>query len=368
VTIGLPGTALRSAIIGAGFIGEVHARAVRACGGQVVAVVSSTPEGSAAAAVRLGATRSARTVEELVSADDIDVVHVCTPNDVHAELTLSAISAGKHVICEKPLATDLDTARRLSTAADERGVVAAVPFVYRFYPTVRDARERVRHGETGPLRLLHGSYLQDWLAEPHDNNWRVDPSRGGESRAFADIGVHWCDLVEFTTGHRIRQVSARLVTTHAQRHGPGQMESVATEDVALVQFDTDLGAVGSVVVSQVTHGRKNRLWFSLDGDLASLSFDQEHPDSLWIGGRDRTTLVTRGGAPAGQPGGRYNILPAGHPQGYQDCFNAFVADVYAAVSGAIPDGLPTFADGLRAAAVTHAVVESHKREAWVEVL
>src|SRR5262249_24126031 len=151
--------------------------------------------------------------------DDIDIVHVCTPNDVHAAITLQAIAAGKHVVCEKPLATDLDSARRLAVTADETGVVAAVPFVYRFYPTIRDARDRVRKGDTGPLSLRPGSHLRDGRAEPQDNNWRVDPAKGGESRAFADIGVHWCDLVEFTSGHRIRRVSARLLTTHAQRRG-----------------------------------------------------------------------------------------------------------------------------------------------------
>jgi predicted dehydrogenase len=367
VVVGRSPLGKRSGIVGAGFTGEVHARAVRACGGLLVAVATSTPERSEAAAGRLGASRVARTVEELVAADDIDIIHVCTPNDVHAAITLQAIAAGKHVVCEKPLATDLDGARLLTSTAEEMGVVAAVPFVYRFYPSIRDARDRVRNGDTGQLRLLHGSYLQDWLAEPQDNNWRVDPAKGGESRAFADIGVHWCDLVEFTSGHRIQRVSARLTTTHAERRGAVAMEGVATEDVALVQFDTDGGAVGSVVVSQVTHGRKNRLWLSLDGDTASLSFDQENPDSLWIGGREQTTLVHRGGSPR-ERSGRYNVLPAGHPQGYQDCFNAFIGDVYAAVAGTVPDGLPMFADGLRAASVTHAVVESHKREAWVEVV
>jgi len=357
----------RSAIVGAGFIGEVHARAVRACGGELIAVVSSTPERSRAAAERLGALRTAVSVDELVAADDIDVVHVCTPNDAHADIAGRAIAAGKHVVCEKPLATDLDAARLLAAAADSAGVVTAVPFVYRFYPTVRDARERVRTGETGPLRLLHGSYLQDWLAGPRDNNWRVDASRGGQSRAFADVGVHWCDLIEFTSGHRIRQLSARLLTTHPQREGAAGMERVETEDVAIVQFETDFGAVGSVVVSQVTHGRKNRLWMSLDGDAGSLAFNQEQPDALWFGSRERTSVLARGGPPS-PAADRYNILPAGHPQGYQDCFNAFVGDVYDAVAGAEPDGLPTFADGVRASALTDAVIESHKREAWVEVL
>ena len=178
----------RSAIVGAGFIGEVHARAIRGAGGVLAAVAGRDASSSSAAATRLLAER-ASSVEELVGADDIDVIHICTPNHLHAPLTERVVAAGKHVVCEKPLATNLDDARRMAELVAEAPLVAAVPFVYRFYPTVRDARGRVRRGDTGPLRLLHGSYLQDWLSRPEEDNWRVEPSRGGSSRAFADIGV-----------------------------------------------------------------------------------------------------------------------------------------------------------------------------------
>ena len=341
---------MRSAIVGTGFIGTVHARAVRAAGGTVSGVAASTPSRSADAAERLFAGRAA-TAEDLVTADDVDVVHVCTPNHLHVPLVARALAAGKHVICEKPLATDLAGARHLTDLAASAGLVAAVPFVYRFYPTVREARTRIASG--GPLHLLHGSYLQDWLSRPEDGNWRVDASLGGASRAFGDIGVHWCDLVEFASGHRIVRLCARLLRAFPER---------GTEDGATVLFETDRGAVGSVVISQVSPGRKNRLWFSLDGADASYQFDQELPDSLWIGGRSTAVVVPRGTEPTA-----YDVLPVGHPQGYQDCFTAFVADVYAAIAGGQPDGLPTFADGLRAAVLTDAVLDSAARDTWVEV-
>ena len=181
--------------------------------GVVAAVAGSNPRSSAAAASRLRAERAASSAEELVDAEDVDVVHICTPNHLHAPLAERAMPAGKHVICEKPLSTGVDSSRRLADLAATAVGVTAVPFVYRFYPTVRDARGRVRRGDVGPLRLLHGSYLQDWLSRPDEHNWRVDPSLGGGSRAFGDIGVHWCDLVEFVTGHRI----TRLVGPHADR-------------------------------------------------------------------------------------------------------------------------------------------------------
>ncbi|MEV6345538.1 Gfo/Idh/MocA family oxidoreductase [Actinoplanes sp. NPDC051851] len=361
----------RSGVIGAGFMGEVHSRAVRAAGGEVTVVAAASPGSARAAVDRLHAGRAAASAEELIAAEDVDIVHICTPNHLHVPLALAAIEAGKHVICEKPLAIDAADAARLTDAAAAAGVIAAVPFVYRFYPTVRDARTRVQRGDAGELRLLHGSYLQDWLAAPDDTNWRVDAALGGASRAFGDIGVHWCDLVEFASGHRIARLCARVLTTHDRRPAPadsgtrtGIRERVGTEDVATVLFETDRGALGSVVISQITHGRKNRLWFSLDGSEASLSFDQELPDTLWVGGRDQNATVFRGATRAS----RYDVLPTGHPQGYQDCFTAFVNDVYAAVAGDPPDGLPTFADGRRAAALTAAVLDAAKTGSWVEVL
>jgi predicted dehydrogenase len=278
-----------------------------------------------------------------------------------------ALAAGRPVVCEKPLATTVEDARRLTTAAAQAAVVATVPFVYRFYGTVREARARIAAGEPGPLRLLHGTYLQDWLSKAEDSNWRVDPALGGASRAFGDIGVHWCDLMEFVTGHRVTRLTARMVTAFDRRPSASGSAEVGTEDAATVLFETDRGAAGSLVISQVSPGRKNRLWFSFDGADASYGFDQENPDNLWVGGRAGNQIVPRGAEGTSDAAARYSIVPAGHPQGYQDCFNAFVADTYAAIAGAPPDGLPTFADGLRAAQLTQAVVESAASQTWVEV-
>jgi predicted dehydrogenase len=357
---------IRSGIIGAGMIAEVHARAVRASGGSVIAVADGSADTVEMSAARLGAERAAYSVGELIDSADVDVVHVCVPNHIHAPIAEEALLAGKAVICEKPLAVDTTTARSLLELAQSAGVVHAVPFVYRFYPTVREARAWVAKGAAGPIRLIHGSYLQDWLALPSDHNWRVDASIGGASRAFADIGVHWCDLVEFATGQRIVRLAANLITAYPSRPVGGERRPVDTEDAATMLFETDAGAIGSLVLSQVSHGRKNRLWFSLDGETASLAFDQELPDSLWIGGRE-TNQILRRGASSGGAVDRYNVLPAGHPQGYQDSFTAFISDVHAHMEGLPVDGLPTFEDGLRAAQLTEAVLKSAERQNWVEV-
>jgi predicted dehydrogenase len=353
---------VRAGIVGTGFMGTVHARAVRRAGGVVAAVVGSSPESSRAGAERIGAELAADSVEELLATADVDVVHVCTPNATHAPLVRQVLAAGRHVVCEKPLAVAPAEAEELVRLAWAAGVTATVPFVYRFYPMVREARSRVADGTSGPVRLLHGSYLQDWLAEDGDDDWRVDAAAGGASRAFADIGVHWCDLVEFVSGHRITRVAARTVVAVPERGG----RRVTTEDAAVVLFETDGGATGNLTISQVSQGRKNRLWFSIDGSTESLCFDQENPESLWIGGREVNRQLLRGTGE--HPGAaRYTVVPAGHPQGYQDCFDAFVADTYAAVGGEAPDGLPTFADGLRAARLTQAVLDSSRSSTWVDV-
>ena len=353
---------IRAGIVGVGFMGIVHARAIRRSGGVISRVVGSTAESSRAAAERFAPETPTETVEALIGAQDVDVVHVCTPNLLHAPVVRAAFRAGKHVVCEKPLAVTAEEARELAELAAAAGVTATVPFVYRFYPAVREARARVTDGSTGPLHLLHGSYLQDWLAGETDDDWRVDPEAGGPSRAFADIGVHWCDLVEFVSGHRIVRLAAQTLIAVPVRGG----RPVRTEDAAVVSFQTDRGAAGCVTVSQVSPGRKNRLWFSLDGATQSLSFDQENPETLWAGTRAAVLQLPRG-AQDSPAAARYSVLPAGHPQGYQDCFDAFVADTYAALSGEAPDGLPTFADGLRAARLTQAVLQSAHEKSWVEV-
>ena len=371
----------RVGIAGTGFIGAVHARAARLAGARLVGVAASTPERSADAARRLGAERAFDSAQALAEAPDIDVVHVCTPNHLHLPVAEAALAAGKHVICEKPLAIDVAGAQRLTELAEASGHWATVPFVYRYHATVREARERVRSGRTGSVRLVHGTYLQDWLLRPEDDNWRVESDLGGASRAFADIGSHWCDLAEFVTGHRITRLAAQTLTAVTDRvradHREafaggdtvgGETRAVGTEDAAIMQFETDRGAVGSTVISQISAGRKNRLWLEVDGAEESVVFDQEEPESLWCGRREAATIVKRDPAFLSPPAARLAWLPAGHAQGYADCFDAFVADTYASIRSDEPvDGLPVFADGLRTALITDAVLASAREDRWIDV-
>ncbi|MGW5875476.1 Gfo/Idh/MocA family protein [Nocardiopsis terrae] len=358
--------AYRAAVIGTGFMGRVHSHAVRASGGEVVGVAGSSPEKAEVFRAANGIARAHADALELVRSPDVDVVHVCTPNHLHAPLSLAALSAGKHVVCEKPLATDAGTARELTRTAREAERVAVVPFVYRFHPMVREARARIAAGSIGRVSLAHGGYLQDWLLYPEEDNWRVDPKVGGPTRAFGDIGSHWCDMLEFVTGDRITAVSAQT-SRIADTRGEDGGRAVTTEDLVTFQFTTAGGTVGSAVISQVSPGRKNQLVLEVSGTEGSLRFDQERPETLWAGGRGRTGTVSRDDPALSPDAARLSGLPVGHPQGYQDCFNSLVADTAAAIAGSAPEGLPVFADGLRTAVLAESVLTSARERRWVDV-
>ncbi len=372
---------LRTGVIGTGFIGRVHTRSALLAGGRIAGVVASSAERSAQAAAELRAETGFKTAEDLIASDAIDVVHVCTPNHLHVTHALAALRAGKHVVCEKPIALDEQGAGELAAAARDSGCVLAVPFVYRYYPTVREARARIANGSAGAISLVHGGYLQDWLLSPDDDNWRVDPGLGGASRAFADIGSHWCDLIEFVTGERIVRLAARTAIAHPERAAAGghsfdragdgaatAVRDVETEDIAALMFELESGVIGSVVISQVAAGRKNHLWFEISGSAESLFFDQETPEALWVGRRSGGESIPRDFATLSPEAAAYVTLPGGHPQGYADCFDAFVADTYKAIRGEdAPDGLPIGDDGVRAVTITAAVLEAATTRNWVEV-
>ena len=356
---------LRAGFVGGGFMAGVHSRAVRAAFGSPVAVVSSSSSSAARASERLGLGTAYASLEQLLADDSVDVIHVCSPNVTHARFATLALDAGKHVICEKPLATSVAEAEALVGLANRSGLVAAVPFVYRFHPMVREARARVVSGEVGTVLSIQGQYLQDWLLSHDDDNWRVDAFSGGSSRAFADIGSHLCDLIEFILNDRIKNLSAVTRTVFSERR---VNKNIQTEDIVAILFETHLGAVGTLLISQVAPGRKNRLTVEICGKDESLSFDQENPEMLWLGRRGGSQTLVRGAGTLDPSAARLSFLPAGHPQGYQDAFNGFIADTYDAIrTGTVPGGLPQFTDGLRAAQLTSAVQRSARERSWQQI-
>ncbi|WP_346058658.1 Gfo/Idh/MocA family oxidoreductase [Leucobacter alluvii] len=348
-------------MLGAGFMARTHTHAARLTGARLAALAASSRQSSERAAVALGYERPS-SAEQLL-AEALDVVHICTPNTSHLEFARAALLAGSHVICEKPLATSAADARELVELADSEGRVGAVPFVYRYHSMVREARARIAGGAPGAVVTVSGQYLQDWLLGAQDDNWRVAADAGGPSRAFADIGSHLVDLVEFVSGDRITRLVASTRTVHAERNG----QEVSTEDAVALTLELAGGGIGSLLVSQVAPGRKNGLVLEIAGAEESVRFEQEDPELLWVGRRDQSLLLRRDPDTLSPDAARLSNVPAGHAQGYQDAFNAFVADAYAAVAGERPEGLPTFADGYRAAQITDAVLASAREGRWVEV-
>lgn len=372
---------LRAAIIGTGFAGQVHARALRLLGIPVAGVVASTPERSAAAAREFGVERTYPDAATLIEQGDADVIHVCTPNYLHRRLVELAFAAGRHVVCEKPLGVSLAEASALARLARESGRVAVVPFAYRYHAMTAEARARALAGSLGRIHLIHGSYLQDWQLSPGEGGWRVDAALGGDSKAFADIGSHWCDLAEWITGQRIAELVALTETVVARRAAAGsgtfesrpefsaqQLQPVSTEDVACLLFRTTDGAAGTFTVSQVSPGRKNRLWIEVDGAQASAVFNEERPEALWLGRRGASEDMTRDSASLGAQSQRLSFLPPGHAQGFVDCFAALLSDAYTAVADGGPGSFPSFDDGLRAAQLTDAVLASARQRSWVKVV
>jgi predicted dehydrogenase len=370
----------RAAVIGTGFVAGVHVDALRRIGVEVAGVAGSTPERARAKAL----APVYESVEELL-ADDVDVVHVTTPNHLHHPQVKAALAAGKHVVCEKPLALTSEESGELLELARESGLVHCTNFNLRFYPLVQQARALVRGGVVGDVWNVHGGYLQDWLLLPTDWNWRLQPEVGGALRAVGDIGSHWLDAVEFVTGLRVTELCADLATVIPTRQRPtGEVETfaaagdvervdtpMATEDLANVLVRFEGGARGSMVVSQVSSGRKNSLRFEVDGSEGALAWDGERHEELWLGHRDRPNEVLPRDPALLDPSARaFTDYPAGHAEGFPDTFKQLYRAVYAAVEeGRMPaePDFPTFADGHEEILLGEAIARSAAEERWVEV-
>ena len=388
-------TRIGMGLVGPGFVGAHHIDAVRRLGFvDVVAVAASSEESARRKAEELGVPKAYGTYEALIADPDVHVVHNTTPNHLHVPVILAALERRKHIVSDKPLAMCAADAQRLLAAAEAAGVVHAVTFNYRGNPLVQQAREMIAGGALGSVHFIHGAYLQDWLLEPTDFSWRLDPALGGPSSAVADIGSHWCDLVQHVTGQRIVEVLADLTTVIETRFKPpvsttafskgssGTREAVAvrSEDLATVLVRFDGGAKGSVSIGQVCAGHKNDLWFEVHGRRASLAWRQERQNELWIGRRDAANgMLAKDPSLLGPVARRYAHLPGGHQEAWADAFCNVMRDIYAEIAGKPADGpasgqalagraLATFEDGYQAACIVDAVLESHRRGGvWTKV-
>jgi predicted dehydrogenase len=335
---------MRAAIAGSGFIARVHAIALQSLGVEVAAVASRTLAGAEAFGVGIPYDDLA----ELLDREDVDVLHVCTPNDVHAAQALAAIERGLHVVCEKPLATSTAASAAMLEAAEERGVVHATCYHVRGYPLVEQMRVDVASGALGEICFVHGRYLCDDLVFPA-SGWRVDPDRSGPSYVVADLGTHWLDLAEHVTGQRVVEV---LTDFRSFVGGP-------LEDYAALLLRLSGGASGSLVLSAATGGRKNQLLFECEGTRAGLTWDQEAPTELLVRPADGPKqIVVKDPLANAESARRLSRYPAGHGEGYGQAFRNLFADVYDAIAGRPHAPFPTFRDGHRGVAAVEAAVAS----------
>ena len=367
---------IRAAVIGTGFIGTVHVEQLRRIGVQVRGVLGSTPERGAARAAALGVGHAYPSLEAILDDPAVDVVHVTSPNNLHVPQARAILAAGKHVVCEKPLAMTAAESAGLVEDAARSGRVNAVNFNIRFYPLHQHVRELVADGGLGDVRFVTGHYFQDWLLLDTDWNWRLEPDKGGSMRAVGDIGSHWIDLMQFVTGRKIESVMADLATFIELRQEPrGPVETfstersadtverpMATEDVASILLRFERGARGAVSVSQISAGRKNSLQWEIDGSTSAAAWDSETPDHLWLGHRDRPNeTLLRNPALMGPAGRAAAALPGGHVEGFGDTFGALFRAIYADVLAGGPSERPpyaTFADGHDEMLVNDAIAAS----------
>ena len=374
------------AVIGAGFIGPVHVEGLRRLGVNLNGILGVDARESSQAAESLNLPRAYRSFEEVMNDASVHSVHITTPNRLHFEMASRALKAGKHVLCEKPLAMNSKESAALVKLAKQSGLAAGVNYNVRFYPLCLEARERVRAGDLGEMFTVCGSYAQDWLL-PTDYNWRVLAREGGALRAVADIGTHWLDLIQSITGLEIESVCADLKTVHPVRQRPkGEVQtfqdkrekSVATEPVNITTDDYGSillkfrnGARGVVWVSQVTAGRKNCIRFEIGGSRATLDWNSEEPNTLWIGHRERANeSLIRDPALLSEAARRYTNYPGGHAEGFPDtfkqCFRAFYGYIKAGDFTA-PEPFPTFADGHREILLCESILKSHNTQRWIKL-
>jgi predicted dehydrogenase len=379
-------------LVGPGFVGAHHVDAVRRLGFvDVVAVAASSEASARKKADGLGIPKAHPSYEALAADKEVHVVHNTTPNYLHVPVIMAALEHRKHIISDKPLAMSAGDARKLWQSARDAGVVHAVTFNYRGNPLVQQAREMVAAGELGRIHYVHGNYIQDWLLEPTDFSWRLEPSKGGKSSAVGDIGSHWCDLVEHVAGQRVQSVLSDLTTVigtrlkptaareafaEASDREPREAFRVQSEDLATILLRFDGGAKGCVSVGQVCAGHKNDLWFEISGERASLRWHQERQNELWIGRRGEANRVLPKDPALLAPGARpYAHLPGGHQEAWADAFCNVMRDVYGVIANkhdpasARAPAFATFEDGYRSACIVDAILESHAAGGvWTKVL
>ena len=377
---------LKTAIIGTGFMGKVHAEGIRRLGNVEIAAVAASSEDKARLfGESIGVDRTTGDYHTILADPSIQAVHILTPNALHFPMCKAALQAGKHVLCEKPFTVSVQEARELVALAAEKKAVNCLQHNLRYYPVVQHIRRMIEAGELGEILIAQGTYSQDWLLYDTDWNWRIEAKDNGRLRAVGDIGSHWMDMIQHLTGQRITALCADLQTFHKTRKRPkGSVETftgktlapsdyesvpIETEDFAAVLIHLGERGRGAYTVSQMSAGRKNMFTFDIYGTKAGVSWNQERPDELWIGNRNAPNqLILKDPSLLNPKAAAYADLPGGHSEGYDDSHKQVFKRFYAKVADpAAPVEYPTFEDGLLGMQLLDKVLESSTKQAWVQV-
>jgi len=377
-------------MVGYAFMGAAHSHAWRTAPRffdlplrpRMRAVAGRDAQGVRAAAERLGWESTETSWQALVERDDIDLVDVCTPGHTHAEIVIAALEAGKHVLCEKPLANSVEEAEAMTRAAEAAaasGVRAMVGFTYRRVPAIALARQLVAEGRLGTLHHVRAQYLQDWIADENAPlSWRLDKSKAG-SGALGDIGAHVIDLAQFITGERITGVSGLLETFVKERpvatefaglSGQGGTERgpVTVDDAAVFLARLSGGGIGTFEATRFAYGRKNAIRLEINGSKGSVAFDFEDMNVLhFFDAADDAAVAGFRRIVVTEPEHAYvaHWWPAGHGLGYEHAFTHQVVDLVEGIAAGTHPA-PTFADGLVVQRVLDAVERSAASGGWVE--
>lgn len=373
-------------IIGTGYIGKVHLDTLsRLKGVKVTAAADASRELAMRAAAPYGVEKITSDYRKLIHDADIDVIHNCTPNIFHYDVIKEALLAGKQVLTEKPLSMNLQEAEELVNLAQRKKAVTGVNFCYRYYPLVQEMASRIRSNGIGTVRLVTGTWFQDWLSRDTDYSWRLDPTKSGKSNITADLGSHWFDLIQFTTGMEITEVFGDFQTIIPVRKRPKQQTlafekttdqnydtvKIELEEYSAVLFHLSNGAPGSFTTSQVCNGRKSDTEFQIYGSEDSLAWNHKQSNQLWIGKRYKPNeILIESPQLQSVDTQKYALLPAGHPMGYNDAVLNLFSEYYEAVSNQTADEQifrPTLYTGYGEMKILDAIIRSAEKKSWITI-
>ncbi len=375
---------LNIAIVGPGFIGKQHYEAIRRLPNtEIIAVVDPNEKVINQFGDTYGIEHRFTSYDDLFTLQDLDVIHICTPNFLHYEMAKKALENNINVFCEKPLSLTADESEDLVRIAEGKDVKHAVNLNYRSNAMVREMKKRVQD-DIGDVLLVKAEYIQDWLMFDTDYDWHFDPKLVGPSRTVADIGTHLFDMVQFTTGQNIKRLYANLITVYPTRYereqvgetfsqeyvGEAKAVEVVNEDAAIIICELEDGTKVSMNLSQITGGFKNGLSITISGSKSSITWNQETSDRLFIGKRDSgNEMIYADAKYLDKANARFIALPNGHAVGWADAFKNSISEFYAHILGDVDnsDSYVDFNEGHRLMKLVEASIISNQENRWVEV-